>query len=124
MRVDQFLYNIRVYKTRILATHACKKGHVRLNEIILKPAHKVYPGQSLEFRSNHSWHKINIQNLPKRRVGAKLVGLYANVLLDSIDQKRIEVQKLMNNPKRKRGLGRPTKKDRREIDDIQQKTEK
>lgn len=124
MRVDQFLYNIRVYKTRTLATNACKKGHVRLNKIRLKPANKVYPGQSLEFRSNHSWQKINIHNLPKRRVGAKLVALYAEVSLDSVDQKRMEVQKLMYNPTRERGLGRPTKKDRREIDDIQQKTEK
>lgn len=123
MRVDQFLYNIRVYKTRTLATNACKKGHVRLNEISLKPAHKVYPGQSLKFRRNHSWHKINIQNLPKRRVGAKLVALYADVL-ETVDQNRTEFQKLMYNLKRKRGLGRPTKKDRREIDDIQQKTAK
>ena len=118
MRVDKYLWCIRYYKTRSIATNACKKGQVKVNEQIVKPSREVYPTDVIEFRKDQINYKIIVNDLPEHRVGAKLVNLYRT---DVTPKEAFEAKELLKYAKdyyRKKGVGRPTKKDRRDIDDF------
>ena len=117
MRVDKFLWCVRYFKTRSLATNASKQGKVRLGDEILKPSKEVFPGDKLRVRKNQINYEIEILDIPKSRVGAKLVNLYIH---DVTPKEAFENQELLKYSKdyyRKKGTGRPTKKDRRDIDE-------
>ena len=116
MRIDKFLWAIRFYKTRNIAADAIKKHHVRINGIIAKPSKEVYGGDELEIRKNQITYKILVLDLPKSRVGAKLVPQYIKDQTPKEAFENIELQKLAQDYYRKKGTGRPTKKDRRELD--------
>ncbi len=116
MRLDKFLWAVRFYKTRSQATDACKKHHVSVNGQTAKASKEVFPGDRLQIRKNQIDYEILILNLPDRRLGAKLVPLY---IKDLTPPEAFEHQKLMREAQiyyRKKGLGRPTKKDRRQLD--------
>ncbi len=122
MRIDKFLWCIRYYKTRSLATTACKKGHVRINNDIVKPSRDIYPQDTIELRKNQINYKLVVNDLPESRVGAKLVDLFRK---DITPKEQFEAQELLKYAKdyyRKKGVGRPTKKDRRDIDDFTDET--
>jgi ribosome-associated heat shock protein Hsp15 len=117
MRIDKYLWTIRYYKTRSLATEACKKGHIKINGANVKPAKDVYIGEKIILRKNQINYQIEVLDIPKNRVGAKLVDLYRK---DTTPKEEFEAQELLKYSKdyyRKKGAGRPTKKDRRDIDD-------
>ncbi|TXD81251.1 RNA-binding S4 domain-containing protein [Subsaximicrobium wynnwilliamsii] len=118
MRVDKFLWCIRYYKTRSIATTACKKGQVKVNEQVVKPSRDVFPLDKIELRKDQIKYQLTINDLPPNRVGAKLVDIYRT---DTTPKEAFEAQKLLKYSKdyyRKKGTGRPTKKDRRDIDDF------
>ena len=118
MRIDKFLWCVRYYKTRTLATTACKKGQIRINQEIVKPSREVYPTDTIELRKNQINFKLKVNDIPPNRVGAKLVDLYRT---DITPKEQFEAQELLKYSKdyyRKKGSGRPTKKDRRDIDDF------
>lgn len=118
MRVDKYLWCIRYSKTRSLATQACRKGAVRVNGDIVKPSREVYPGDDIVFRKNQINYEIRVLDLPENRVGAKLVDIYRK---DVTPPEAFETNEMLQYAKehyRKKGLGRPTKKDRRDIDDF------
>jgi ribosome-associated heat shock protein Hsp15 len=117
MRIDKYLWAVRYYKTRSLATDACKKGHVKLNGSNVKPAKEVFSGEKLIVRKNQINYELEVIDLPKSRVGPKLVDLYR---VDKTPKEQFEAAELLKYSKdyyRKKGSGRPTKKDRRDIDD-------
>ena len=116
MRIDKYLWCTRYYKTRSIATEACKKGHVKLDGSNVKPSKEVFNGEKLTIRKNQINYEMIVLDLPKSRVGAKLVDLYRK---DVTPQEALENQDLLKYSKdyyRKKGTGRPTKKDRRDID--------
>ena len=118
MRVDKFLWCVRYYKTRSLATEACKKGHIKVNEQVVKPSREVYPTDKSELRKDQIWYQLTVNDLPQNRVGAKLVDIYR---VDTTPKEAFAAQELLKYSKdyyRKKGAGRPTKKDRRDIDDF------
>lgn len=118
MRIDKYLWCIRMFKTRSLATEACKKGHVKIDGNNQKPSKLIFGNELLLIRKNQINYKIEVLDIPKNRVGAKLVDLYRK---DSTPKEEFEKQDLLQYSKdyyRKKGAGRPTKKDRREIDDF------
>ena len=78
MRIDKYLWCVRYFKTRSIATNACKKGHVRVNGDIVKPSRDVYPTDKIEVRKNQINYIIEVLDLPPSRVGAKLVNIYLN----------------------------------------------
>ncbi|WP_282124296.1 RNA-binding S4 domain-containing protein [Algibacter mikhailovii] len=122
MRIDKFLWCVRYYKTRTLATTACKKGHVRVNQEVIKPSREVFPTDTIELRKNQINYKIKVNDIPPNRVGAKLVDLYRT---DITPKEQFEAQELLKYSKdyyRKKGTGRPTKKDRRDIEDYTDNT--
>jgi ribosome-associated heat shock protein Hsp15 len=123
MRVDKYLWCIRYYKTRTLATTACKKGQVRVNDEIVKPSREVYPLDKIELRKNQIRYQLTVNDIPESRIGAKLVDIYR---IDTTPKDAFEAQELLKYAKdyyRKKGVGRPTKKDRRDIDDFTDKNE-
>lgn len=118
MRIDKYLWSIRYYKTRNQASVAVKKGAVRINGTIAKPAKEVFPGDQINFRLNQITHTIDVLDLPKSRVGAKLVDLYRTDKTPKDIQEQISLIRGVKDGQRDRGTGRPTKKDRRDLDDF------
>lgn len=117
MRVDKFLWCVRYHKTRSIATEACKQGKVRVNDAIVKPSREVYPTDKLTVRKNQINYQLEVLDLPKSRVGPKLVNLYINDITPKEEFEKLELLKYSQDYYRKKGTGRPTKKDRRELDD-------
>ena len=123
MRIDKYLWCVRYYKTRNQAAEACKKGHVRINGSQIKPSRDVYPSDKIEVRKNQINHTFDVLDIPDNRVGAKLVAMYRK---DTTPASAFEHQDLLKYAKdhyRKKGTGRPTKKDRRDIDDYKEEEE-
>jgi len=117
MRIDKYLWCIRIYKTRSLATEACKKGHVRINSDSIKPSKLVYNGDKLTIRKDQINFEIEVLDIPKNRIGAKLVDIYRKDITPKEAFEKLELLKYSKDYYRKKGTGRPTKKDRRELDD-------
>ncbi|GLB50480.1 RNA-binding S4 domain-containing protein [Neptunitalea lumnitzerae] len=117
MRIDKYLWCIRYCKTRNIGTEACKKGHVRVNEQIVKPSREVFPGDKIVFRKNQIDYQITVLDIPPNRVGAKLVDIYRVDTTPKEAFEHADLVKLSQDYYRKKGEGRPTKKDRRSIDD-------
>jgi ribosome-associated heat shock protein Hsp15 len=117
MRIDKYLWCTRYFKTRNIATTACKKGHVKVNGAVVKPSREVYPTDKIEVRKNQVNYQLTVNDIPPNRVGAKLVDIYR---VDTTPKEAFESQELLKYSKdyyRKKGTGRPTKKDRRDIED-------
>lgn len=117
MRIDKYLWCTRYFKTRNIATTACKKGHVKVNNAVVKPSREVYPTDKIEVRKSQINYQLTVNDIPPNRVGAKLVDIYR---IDTTPKEVFESQDLLKYSKdyyRKKGTGRPTKKDRRDIED-------
>lgn len=117
MRIDKFLWCVRYFKTRSIATDACKQGKVKIGDAKVKPSREVFPGDSLSVRKNQINYQFEVLELPPSRVGAKLVNLY---IVDKTPKEEFEKSDLLKYSKdyyRKKGTGRPTKKDRRDIEE-------
>ena len=118
MRTDKYLWCVRYFKTRTIATQACKKGAVRVNDDVIKPSRDVYPGDSIRVRKNQINYSLIVLDLPENRLGAKLVDMYRK---DTTPKEALEQNELLKYSKdyyRKKGVGRPTKKDRRDLEDF------
>ena len=123
MRVDKYLWSTRYFKTRSIATQACKKGAIRVNDATVKPSRDVYPGDNVTVRKDQVNFTLRVIEVPKSRVGPKLVDLYR---VDTTPKKAFQHKELLKYSKeyyRKRGMGRPTKKDRRDIEDYKREEE-
>lgn len=116
MRIDKYLWCVRFYKTRSLASEACKKGHITVNGQVAKPSREVYPTDKLSMRKDQIVYKLEILDVPANRVGAKLVSIYCKDTTPESAFEHLELLKLAKAHYRAKGTGRPTKKDRREID--------
>jgi len=123
MRVDKYLWCIRYFKTRSIATEACKKGHIRINEVQVKPSREVYATDKINIRKNQVNYVIQVLDTPKNRVGAKLVDIYRKDITPKENFEHLELLKYSKDYYRKKGVGRPTKKDRRDIDDYSSEEE-
>ncbi len=123
MRIDKYLWCIRLFKTRSIATTACKKGQVKIEDNNLKPSREIYGGEIIIVRKNQINYKIKVIGIPESRVGAKLVDLYRKDLTPKEEFERTELLKYSKDYYRKKGTGRPTKKDRRDIEDYYETNE-
>ena len=118
MRIDKYLWSIRCYKTRNQASAAVKKGAVRINGTIAKPAKEVFPGDQITYRLNQITHSIEVVEIPNSRVGAKLVALYRLDHTPKDVHEHIGLIRGVRDGQRDRGTGRPTKKERRDLNDF------
>ena len=117
MRVDTYIWYLRYYKSRSQATNACRQGHVRIDDQVIKPSREVFVRDKIKVRKNQVWRELMVLDFPKSRISAKLVNLYREDLTSKEAFKNTSFQSLSKTPKRDEGSGRPTKKDRREIDE-------
>ncbi|PCJ96946.1 MAG: RNA-binding protein [Flavobacteriaceae bacterium] len=123
MRIDKYLWSTRYFKTRNISTTACKKGHIKINGQIVKPSREVFPTDKIVVRKNQINHELTVLDIPKSRMGAKLVDIYRKITTPKEAFEHNELLKLSKDYYRKKGMGRPTKKDRRDIDDYTDESE-
>ena len=123
MRIDKYLWCIRIFKTRSIATEACKKGHIKINGVAIKPSKEVFQTEQISIRKNQINYQLIVLDLPKSRVGAKLVDLYRKDVTPKEAFENLELLKYSKDYYRKKGTGRPTKKDRRDIEDYKDEDE-
>ena len=116
MRIDKYLWCMRYYKTRNMVTEACKKNHVTVNGLVAKPSKEVFATDKITFRKDQITQIITVLDIPENRVGAKLVDIYRKNETPAEAYEHLELLKLSKEHYRKNGTGRPTKKDRRDID--------
>lgn len=118
MRVDKYLWCVRYYKTRSMVTEACKKNHITVNGQVAKPSKEVFPLDKITFRKDQITYIITVLDIPSNRVGPKLVDVYRKDETPEEAFAHFELIKLSKEHYRKHGEGRPTKKDRRDLDNI------
>ena len=118
LRIDKYLWAIRIFKTRTLAADACKAGRVKLEGQNIKPSHEVKVGETYQVSKGPDRKVVKVTGLLENRVDAKTsVGFYEDIT--PVEQTQA-FKSMFNAPvlKRDRGTGRPTKRDRREIDGL------
>ena len=116
-RIDKFLWAIRAFKTRTDATDGCKGGKVKVAGVNAKPSKEVKPGDVLTVKKGSVTYTYKVLQPLERRVGAKLVPEYALNLTPAAELEKLRAPVETFFITRDRGAGRPTKKDRREIED-------
>ena len=116
-RIDKFLWAIRAFKTRTDATDACKGGKVKIGGVNVKPSKEIKPGDILQVRKGTLTFTYKVLQPLERRVGAKLVPQYAENLTPASELEKLRAPVETFFVTRDRGAGRPTKKDRREIEE-------
>ena len=112
MRVDFYIWTVRYFGSRNKATNACKNGNVSVNGKKIKPSYEVLIDDVISIKQKDQLFKFIVLDFPKSRIGNKLVDLYR--MKKEIDSKNKKFDKL--NYSRKKGEGRPTKKERRNLD--------
>ena len=115
-RVDKYLFAMRIYKTRSIATEACRKGRVTMNGVELKPSRSFRIGDVFSVRMGPITRTFRVLQLSENRLGAKLVPDYMQDITPREQLELLELARLAGRSGRDRGTGRPTKKDRREIE--------
>lgn len=121
IRIDKWLWAVRIFKTRNMAANACKKSKVLLNGSNVKPSHTVKIGDVIEVRHSIITRTFNVKGLLEKRVSAKIAVDYVEETTPPEEFKKLRV--IRDNPFafREKGTGRPTKKDRREITRLRNK---
>jgi ribosome-associated heat shock protein Hsp15 len=116
MRIDQWLWAVRVFKTRSLANAAIRGGHVKIGEETVKPARDARSGDVIVARVNQMTRTVRVIGIPESRVGAKLVPQFAEDLTPAEEYQRRREVNLLPPGFRARGTGRPTKLERRDME--------
>ena len=115
-RIDKWLWAVRIYKTRSIAAEACKKGHVSIGERTAKPAHNVRVGDIINVKKAPITYSFKVLQCAEHRVGAKLVPELMENVTPQEQYNILEMSKMSGFIDRARGTGRPTKKERRDLD--------
>ncbi|ATV33478.1 RNA-binding S4 domain-containing protein [Prevotella intermedia] len=115
-RIDKWLWAARIFKTRSIAADACKNGRVTIKGINVKPSHTIKAGEVVSVKKPPITYSFEVLQTIEKRVGAKLVPeVYKNVT-DAKQYELLEMSRISGFVDRARGTGRPTKKDRRQLD--------
>lgn len=114
-RLDKWLWSVRVFKTRPLATAACRAGKVLIGELEAKPGRDVHVGETVTVRVGVVTRTLKVVGLPRSRVAARQLPEFMTDLTPAAEYERAKQAGLEHLLARERGKGRPTKKDRREM---------
>lgn len=115
VRVDKWLWAMRVFKTRTIATDACKKGRVSMGGNAVKPSRMVKVGDTVDVRKPPVTYTFRVKGLTENRLGARLVPDYLENLTPQSQYDLLEMTRISGFVDRRKGLGRPTKRDGREM---------
>ncbi len=117
-RVDKWLWAARIFKTRSIAADACKNGRVTINGVNLKPSHIIKAGETICVRKSPITYSFKVLQAIENRIGAKMIPEVLENVTPKEQFELLEMNKIGGFVNRARGLGRPTKKDRRSLDDF------
>lgn len=109
---------MRVFKTRALATEACRAGSVTINELPAKPAREVHTGEVVAVRQGLFTRTLRVVGVPRSRVGAKLLPEFCADLTPPEEFEKLRERSVQQVLAREKGSGRPTKRERRRLDDL------
>jgi ribosome-associated heat shock protein Hsp15 len=118
VRIDKWMWATRIFKTRTIAVEACKKNRVMVNDIPAKPSRMIKVGDVIQVRKPPVTYSFKVIDLTANRIAAKLVPNYLENITPPEQYELLELQKISGFVDRAQGTGRPTKKDRREIDNF------
>lgn len=117
-RIDKWLWAARIFKTRTIAAEACKKGRISINGAQAKPARMIKAGDTIHVRKPPVTYSFKVLQAIEKRVGAKLVPEVMENVTTPDQYELLEMNRISGFIDRARGTGRPTKKDRRDLDDF------
>jgi ribosome-associated heat shock protein Hsp15 len=115
-RLDKWLWAVRLFKTRALAADAIRAGSVEINALPTKPARELHAGEIVTVQQGLVLRTLRVVGAPASRVGAKLVPEYCTDLTPASEFEKVRLQRMQHVLAREKGSGRPTKRERREID--------
>jgi ribosome-associated heat shock protein Hsp15 len=115
-RLDKWLWAVRIFKTRSLATDACRAGSVAVNELTAKPAREVRPGETVTVHQGLVTRTLRVLDVPRSRLGPKLVAAFCTDLTPAEELAKARENPVLQFLAREKGSGRPTKRDRRLLD--------
>lgn len=118
-RIDKWMWAMRIFKTRTIATEACKKGRITVgegNQVAVKPSRPIKVGDIINVRKPPITYTFRVLALSQNRLGAKLVPEYMENLTPKEQYDLLDVVKISGFVDRRKGLGRPTKRDGRELE--------
>lgn len=118
VRIDKWMWAVRIFKTRTIAVEACKKGRVSINNVTIKPSRMIRTGDVIEVRKPPVTYSFKVLDLTENRMGAKLVPQYLENVTPPEQYEILELSKISGFINRAKGTGRPTKKDRRHLDEF------
>ena len=116
VRIDKWLWAVRIFKTRSLATDACRNGKVSINGQLVKASRDVKPEDEISIRQQQMTKTVKVTALLEKRVSAKLVAQFMEDLTPASEYEKVETIRAVSFVYRPKGQGRPTKKDRRDIE--------
>ncbi|MDR1782804.1 MAG: RNA-binding S4 domain-containing protein [Dysgonamonadaceae bacterium] len=116
VRIDKWLWAVRIYKTRTIALEECKKGRIFVGDSPAKPSRMLRAGDIVKVRKPPVTYSFRVLALTENRVGAKLTPDYLENITPPEELEILELTKISGFVDRAKGTGRPTKKDRRELD--------
>ena len=114
-RIDKWMWATRIFKTRTISTDACKKGRVMVGDTTVKPSRTIKPGDVIKVRKPPVTYSFLVMALTENRLGAKLVPDYLENITPQSELDLLEVVKISGFIDRRKGLGRPTKREGREL---------
>lgn len=115
VRIDKWLWAVRIFKTRTIATDACKKGRVTIGDTVAKPSRTIKVGDIIKVKKSPVTYSFRVLALTQNRLGAKLVPEYMENITPKSELDLLEVVKISGFIDRRKGLGRPTKREGREL---------
>ena len=115
-RIDKWLWAVRIYKTRSIAAEACKKGHIMVRDKAVKPAFTIREGDIVQVKKSPITYSFKVLKCAENRVGAKLVPELMENVTPQEQYELLEMRRISGFIDRARGTGRPTKKERRDMD--------
>ncbi|MCD8164808.1 MAG: RNA-binding S4 domain-containing protein [Bacteroides sp.] len=117
-RIDKWMWAVRIFKSRSIAVEACKKGRVMINDKQVKPSRMIKTGDVIQVKKSPIVYSFKVLQPIERRVGAKLVPEYMENVTTPDQYEILEMSKISGFMNRARGTGRPTKRDRRDLEDF------
>ena len=115
-RIDKWLWAVRIFKTRALATEACRAGFVEINQLPVKPSRDVRGGETISVRQGVVMRTLVVRGIPLQRVGASRVPEFCEDLTPASEFEKARVRSAVSVLARPKGSGRPTKRERRVLD--------
>jgi len=118
VRIDKWMWAVRLFKTRSLAADQCKKGKVKIGNVAVKPSRNIKRGETIQIKRGVVTFHFLVLDLSENRMNAKLVPDFMKNVTPQSELDILEMEKFAQTANRQKGTGRPTKKERRDLDDF------